>query len=112
MGDIISKIKDAEARAEKIIADAEFKAGEIEAAANIEIEKIRGDAEDAILRKTNFNKTAQYKGVQPFVIDKTELTIDKEQGTNIEVDKKKIEEVKKFIVAEFNKRYATIEGAS
>jgi len=86
---LIGGIKDAEKRAEKIIADAENRAREIIDASQTEIDKINGSVLDAISRKI--------KPAPPPVV--TLFTED------ISIDKKALDDAKKLIMSEFNKRY-------
>jgi len=99
IGDLISKIQDAEIRAAKIIADAEKKAMEMDAATEVEIEKIQNGAHESIAKikrptPPRGQSSPPDGGVAPA-----------QAGDGVAIDKKKLDEAKKFIIAEFHKRY-------
>jgi len=92
IGELLEKIKAAEANAAKILVDAQNKADAIERAAALEVEKIKTAAEDTIA-KLKF-KTSPARAV-------AEVT-----SAPLSLDKVTLENAKKYIIAEFQKRYA------
>ena len=94
IGELIDRIQDAEKRAAALIADAYEKAAAIEAAAQVEIEKIKSAAFDEIAKKVNSVKNTPHSTAPS----------SHEEGLVVVQEKNK-KEAKKYIIAEFNKRY-------
>jgi len=97
IGELLDKIRGAEERAAKIIADAVKKAAAIEASAQFDIEKIKMKAQSDIATKVRTKKSS------PPDEEVTPL----ESGNEMIVDQDKITAAKKFVIAEFHKRYPT-----
>jgi vacuolar-type H+-ATPase subunit E/Vma4 len=91
IGELIEKIKDAEARAAKIIADAQTLAEKIESDTQKELEKIKDTSTDEIARKSRSEYHAEHTPVIP-----EKLTV----GQN------RITAAKKYITDEFHRRYS------
>ncbi|MDR0975537.1 MAG: hypothetical protein LBM01_01070 [Christensenellaceae bacterium] len=93
--EIFEKINEAERNALQIIADAEARANAIEAETIVKIEKMREENQTKVSAEIKVlkEKAAAAEGVKPA------------DATQLKVDKKKMEEAKKFILAEFKKRY-------
>ena len=94
IGELLEKIKDAEFRAAEIITAAREQAGQIESAAQKEIDKIERNTEEAIARAMHksYHKSPAVDAAPP---QKKELVVAEEQ----------IKAAKKYILDEFKRRY-------
>jgi len=93
IGELLTLIKDAEARAAKIVMDAQNKATAIEQDAETQIARIKNDTIDEVARKNS--RATRLNTLPAFDASSIEVT----------VEQAKIDEAKKFIIAEFYRRY-------
>lgn len=92
---LLGEIKDAEAKAAKIMAEAEAKVAKIHADAQIEIDRVKSKSDDAVAKAmVACNSKLELDG---------EVKGDKAAG--ITVGKEKQDKAIKHVVTAFNKRY-------
>ena len=89
IGDLIEQIREAEARAAKIVADAQNKATAMENAATAEIEALKNTTMNNIAKK---HRPVHTKHTAPHI---AEITVAADR----------LAAAKKYIAAEFHKRY-------
>ena len=92
IGELLGKIKEAEAEAARLVTDARNKATVLEEAAAVAVQRIQDDAMETIAKKT---RVPANRPVAPKPAPEIK----------VEVDKKSLDAAAAFIVAEFFKRY-------
>jgi|GEM_PF-3434049 len=92
VGELLQAIKDAEAKAAKIISDAHKKATKVQHDAEVQMDKIKFDAEDFVAKE----KSSVANAKRTLVI---------EDLPELEIPKDRIDKAIKHIQTQFHKRY-------